>query len=147
MPTLKEGLPLSDLDGLTVWHESRLEEEDIENIPNMATADIVDLMVNTRFPANRIIDWVDQAILLTQLGAAQGKQPRTRGARQALGRARHPDGKCAAQDRATTPRRRSESSPRCSGCPGPAQIENIASSVRTSSNLGLILRWRGLEKV
>lgn len=68
VPSLETQLPLRDLDGLTVWHEARLEEEDIENIPNMATADLVDLFINTRFPADRIIDWVDQAILYTHLG-------------------------------------------------------------------------------
>jgi hypothetical protein len=68
--SMESDLPLSDLDGLTVWHEARLEEEDIENIPNMATADLVELFINTRFPADRIIDWVDQAILYTQLGAS-----------------------------------------------------------------------------
>lgn len=68
VPALETQLPLRDLDGLTVWHEARLEEEDIENIPNMATADLVDLFINTRFPPDRIIDWVDQAILLTTLG-------------------------------------------------------------------------------
>jgi hypothetical protein len=47
LPTLKPTLGLSHLDGLTVWHESRLEEEDIENVANMATADIVDL-ISTR---------------------------------------------------------------------------------------------------
>ncbi len=67
--SMESDLPLSDLDGLTVWHEARLEEEDIENIPNMATTDLVELLINTRFPAERIIDWVDQAILYTQLGA------------------------------------------------------------------------------
>ena len=61
-------MPVSDLDGLTVWHEARLEEEDIENIPNMATTEIVDLMLSTRFPPDRIIDWVDQAIFFTHLG-------------------------------------------------------------------------------
>jgi hypothetical protein len=68
VPSLQTQLPLSDLDGLTVWHEARFEEEDIENIPNMATADVVDLFINTRFPPDRIIDWVDQAILYTHLG-------------------------------------------------------------------------------
>ena len=68
VPSLQTQLPLSDLDGLTVWHEARLEEEDVENIPNMATADLVDLLINTRFPPDRIIDWVDQAILYTHLG-------------------------------------------------------------------------------
>jgi hypothetical protein len=66
---MESDLPLSDLDGLTVWHEARLAEEDIENIPNMATTDLVELFITTRFPPERIIDWVDQAILYTQLGA------------------------------------------------------------------------------
>lgn len=68
IPSLKTQLPISDLDGLTVWHEARLEEEDVENIPNMATADLVDLMLQTRFSSDRIIDWVDQAILYTHIG-------------------------------------------------------------------------------
>jgi len=68
LPSLKTGIPLSAIDGLTIWHEARLEEEDIENVPNLATADIVDLFLNTKFPPHRIIDWIDQAILLTYLG-------------------------------------------------------------------------------
>jgi len=68
LPGLKAQLPISDLDGLTVWHEARLEDEDIENTPNMADADLLDLMINTRFPAERLVDWVDQAILYTCLG-------------------------------------------------------------------------------
>lgn len=73
LPSLESRLPVSDLDGLTVWHESRLEEQDIENIHNMATAEIVDLMIATRFPPDRIIDWVDQAILYTHLGPPQSE--------------------------------------------------------------------------
>ncbi|MEM1187316.1 MAG: hypothetical protein AAGI72_02250 [Pseudomonadota bacterium] len=69
VPSLRTAMPVNDLDGLTVWHEARLQEEDVENIPNMATADLVELMLNTRFPPNRIIDWMDQAILYTQLGS------------------------------------------------------------------------------
>lgn len=73
LPSLKTGIPLNVIDGLTVWHEARLEEEDIENVPNLATADVVDLFLNTKFPPHRIIDWIDQAILLTYLGDdAQG---------------------------------------------------------------------------
>lgn len=83
VPSLQTQLPLSDLDGLTVWHEARLEEEDIENIPNMATADLVDLFINTRFPPDRIIDWVDQAILYTHLGP-QPKENGKAGLREIL---------------------------------------------------------------
>lgn len=76
VPSLRSTMPVSDLDGLTVWHEARLEEEDIENVPNMASADMVELMLHTRFPSDRIVDWVDQAILLTQLGPDHGTTPR-----------------------------------------------------------------------
>jgi len=68
LPSLESQMPLSELDGLTIWHEARLQEEDIENIPNMATTSLVDLMLNTRFSPDRIVDWVDQAILYTHLG-------------------------------------------------------------------------------
>ena len=47
-----------------------MDEEDIENVPNLATADIVELMLNTKIANNRIIDWVDQAILLMVLPPA-----------------------------------------------------------------------------
>jgi hypothetical protein len=69
LPSLDAKMPVSDLDGLTVWHEARLEEEDVENVPNMATSEILDLMLNTRLPPERISDWVDQAILYTHLWA------------------------------------------------------------------------------
>ena len=75
LPSLSSPMPLRELDGLTVWHEGRLEEEDIENVQNMATADLVELMLNTRYPADRIIDWVDQAMLYTQLGTDSGRVP------------------------------------------------------------------------
>src|SRR5829696_1666202 len=73
---LRTDSPLSALDGLTVWHEARLEEEDIENVPNMATTDIVELFLNTRVPPNRLIDWVDQVILFTHLSPGGDEKDR-----------------------------------------------------------------------
>ena len=64
IPNLTGTQPLSQLDGLTIWHESRLSEEDIENVPNMANADLPDLMLDTKMPSHRLIAWVDQAILI-----------------------------------------------------------------------------------
>jgi tetratricopeptide (TPR) repeat protein len=58
-----EPLPLSRLDGMNILSELRLYDEGINNLENMATADIVELFLQTRFPAERIIDWVDQALL------------------------------------------------------------------------------------
>jgi hypothetical protein len=54
---------LNDLDGLNIWYESRLLEVGIEDMQNLTTTDIVDLMLNTRIPVDRIIDWIDQAFL------------------------------------------------------------------------------------
>jgi hypothetical protein len=54
---------LGDLDGLNIWYESRLLEVGIEDMQNLTTTDIVDLMLNTRIPVDRIIDWIDQAFL------------------------------------------------------------------------------------
>jgi hypothetical protein len=55
-------------------HASYPQEEDIESIPNMASADIVDLMISTRISPDRIVDWVDQSILFTHLGPKQEKE-------------------------------------------------------------------------
>lgn len=76
LPNLEGTNPLSQIDGLSVWHEARLDEEDIENIPNLATADIVELMLNTKIAPNRIIDWIDQAMLMMVIPPAseQGAQ-------------------------------------------------------------------------
>ena len=72
VPTTEQDQPLSQLDGLTIWHAARLQEEDIENVANMASIDIVDLMLRTQIPAERLVSWVDQAILYSVLGAKQG---------------------------------------------------------------------------
>ena len=69
IPETEQDQPLSQLDGLTIWHVARLEEEDIENVGNMATLDIVDVMLRTQIPAERMVSWVDQAILYSLLGA------------------------------------------------------------------------------
>ena len=55
--------PLSDLDGLNVWYESRLLEVGIEDMQNLATASLVDLLLRTRIPVGRLVDWIDQAHL------------------------------------------------------------------------------------
>ena len=73
LPGLTSPLPLTAIDGLSYWVQTRLEEEDIECVQNLATADLVDLILNTKIPPHRIIDWVDQAILLTYLGPEKKK--------------------------------------------------------------------------
>jgi hypothetical protein len=46
-------------------------------VPNMATTDIVELFLNTRIPPNRLIDWVDQAILYTHLSPGGDEKNRS----------------------------------------------------------------------
>jgi hypothetical protein len=65
--TLEPKHKLGDLDGLNVWYESRLLEVGIEDMQNLATTDIVDLMLNTRIPVDRIVDWIDQAFLYVRV--------------------------------------------------------------------------------
>jgi len=92
MPTLETKRPLNELDGLTIWHETRLKEEDIESVANMAMADPAELMIRTRFAPDRIVDWIDQAILSMHLPptSKKAKQAAKPGAGQPDGNG--PDG-------------------------------------------------------
>jgi hypothetical protein len=61
--------PVQELDiqlvqGIDVWKEERLEEEGIESVQNLATADALSLAVKTHYPLRTILDWIDQAILI-----------------------------------------------------------------------------------
>lgn len=69
VPSLDPAYPLNRLDGLSVWYESRLLEEGIEDLQNLATAKLVDVLLHTRVPVARLVDWVDQAALLIHLPA------------------------------------------------------------------------------
>jgi hypothetical protein len=55
---------LSNIEGLSVWHQGRFSQEGIENIQNLAAADIPALVIGTPFTVGQIIDWIDQSILL-----------------------------------------------------------------------------------
>jgi hypothetical protein len=70
VPSLSSEDPLSDLDGMNVWYEARLVEEGVEDIQNLATADLGNVLLRTRIPGERLIDWVDQALLRLQVGRA-----------------------------------------------------------------------------
>jgi hypothetical protein len=67
VPSLTPAYPLSQIDGLNVWYEARLLEEGIEDMQNLATANLVDVILHTHVPVGRLIDWVDQAHLYQHL--------------------------------------------------------------------------------
>ena len=56
-------LPLTDLEGIDLYDLSRLESEGIVNIEGLAHHELFDLIIDTRVPVPRLIDWIDQAIL------------------------------------------------------------------------------------
>ncbi|HEV3470994.1 MAG TPA: hypothetical protein VG148_16845, partial [Pyrinomonadaceae bacterium] len=141
-PNMETQLPISDLDGLTVWHEARFEEEDIENVPNMATADIVDMMINTRFPPDRIIDWVDQAILYTHLGHEDDKDKSRRALLRAHG-IRTASALVEAYNRSVAHGDRDLFEKILPG-EGRSPMRSLVDAVGTNPNLKLIQTWRGL---
>jgi hypothetical protein len=55
-----------EIDGLGFWQADRLAEQGIESVSDLATADLLHLIINTRFEARQLINWVDQAILYQQ---------------------------------------------------------------------------------
>jgi hypothetical protein len=63
VPSLSPPYPLNQIDGLSVWYEARLLEEGIEDMESLATANFVDVILHTRVPVGRLVDWVDQAHL------------------------------------------------------------------------------------
>jgi hypothetical protein len=75
-PNLDERDPLTNLDGIDLYDRARLSEEGVENIESLAYHNLIDLLVQTRIPARRLADMVDQAILYLHLrGSAPPASP------------------------------------------------------------------------
>jgi hypothetical protein len=70
VPQVAPDYPLDQLDGLNIWYEARLVEEGVEDMQNLITMNLVDVILHTRAPVGRLIDWVDQAFLLIHLDPA-----------------------------------------------------------------------------
>ena len=75
LPSLTSDYPLDQLDGFNVWYQARLVEEGVEDMQNLTTMNLVDVILHTRVPAGRLVDWADQAFLLTHLEDAAGAGP------------------------------------------------------------------------
>jgi len=87
MNSLFEPLPLTNLDGIDLYDRARLETEGVTNIEALAHHDLVDLMIQTRIPVARLVDWTDQAILYLHLGVdAAGRDTKGRSALETLRR-------------------------------------------------------------
>ncbi|MFO7666784.1 MAG: hypothetical protein R6V76_09210, partial [Desulfobacterales bacterium] len=55
--------PLTSLEDITVWDDTRFYQEGILNVHALATADLVRLAMRMPCAAQTLVDWVDQAIL------------------------------------------------------------------------------------
>ncbi|MFL5359132.1 hypothetical protein [Archangium sp.] len=69
--------PLTNLDGIDLYDRSRLLDEGVTNVQSLAHHDVVELMLLTRIPVARLLDWVDQAILHLRTPEATGEAKRT----------------------------------------------------------------------
>lgn len=67
LPQVAPNYPLNHMDGLNIWYETRLNEEGVEDMQNLTTMNLVDVILHTRVPVGRLVDWVDQAFLLIHL--------------------------------------------------------------------------------
>ena len=72
---------LTQIDGIDIYESARLESEGISDIPSLAKSDLVSMMVNTRMPVERLVDWSDQAMLLLLVdeGAGDDGSPTSNG--------------------------------------------------------------------
>ncbi len=77
IPSFQEKHPLTELEGVDLYDRARLEDEGVTNVEGLAHHDLIDLMIETRIPVPRLVDWIDQAILY--LHADQTFMQRLRG--------------------------------------------------------------------
>ena len=60
------------MEGIDLYHRSRLGGEDVTNVKSLVHHDLIDLILATRIPVPHPVDWVDQAILYLHL-SEEGK--------------------------------------------------------------------------
>ena len=67
---IAEPMPLTDLEGIDLYDRARLLDEGVSNVEGLAHHDLIELMLQTRIPAPRLVDWIDQAILYLRVGSS-----------------------------------------------------------------------------
>ena len=76
--------PLTRLQGIDIYDRARLLDEGVTNVEGLAHHDLVELLLKTRIPATRLIDWVDQAILFIHCACACNEDTRETQTQSAL---------------------------------------------------------------
>ena len=72
---LHESSPLTLLQGIDLYDRARLEQEGVTTLGGLVYGDLIDLMVQTRIPTARLVDWVDQAVLAVAAGQDPDAEP------------------------------------------------------------------------
>ncbi len=67
---------LDNIDGISIWHETRLRESGVDNVQNLAATDVRQLLLTSRFSMAQVMNWVDQAILLINVPEKTAKKLR-----------------------------------------------------------------------
>jgi hypothetical protein len=75
-PGSDEAHVVTVLDGINLYDRARLLEEGIENVENLANANMIELMLRTRIPTPRLVDLYDQAILYLHLATGDERPPK-----------------------------------------------------------------------
>jgi tetratricopeptide (TPR) repeat protein len=60
---------LSKINGISLWHETRLRESGIDNTQNLQACDVRELLLSSRFSAQQLMNWIDQAILVNNVNS------------------------------------------------------------------------------
>lgn len=126
VPSLNPPYPLNQIDGLSVWYEARLLEEGIEDMQSLATANFVDVILHTRVPVGRLVDWVDQAHLYLHLDRLEGTWRERKQAKQGT-------------------QQNGDSQPQSSALP-PIAEGSVTESMRAGSKTRTALRQLGIRK-
>ena len=127
---------LDQLDGMTLWYESRFLEEGVDDLQTLSTASLVELMLRVRVPVQRLIDWMDQAVLVLHLRHDKERLDRVRmlGIRSAC------DLHDAWGDGAHKERR--DAIAAAFGAEGAGAVETVLASVQGNANLWHIAQFR-----
>ena len=78
-----ESLPICLVDGVDDGTIDRLAEVGVWDIQHLASADAPDLVMRTLFPLQRVLDWIDQAVLISYV-KNQISEFRRQGVRSAI---------------------------------------------------------------
>lgn len=71
-------LPLDSLEGIDLYDLARLESEGIVNVEGLAHHELIDLIIETRIPVPRLMDWIDQAVLYLHLVGGEDTKSRAK---------------------------------------------------------------------